>query len=348
MQNEGGRTAIIGAGVAGLAAAWQLSKLGMEATVFEKSRGLSGRAATRRKHGQHYDHGANFFRLDDPRVARLLREEISTDGLAEIPGDVLTFDGEGRVAPGDPAHNRVPKWTYRDGISTLGKHLLAAAPLAEVVRETRIVRLGREGGHWWVEDENGTRHGGWRRILLTLPPPQAAELLRASGFDELLAAALAAIRYHAQFSLVLGYHRPPLAQRDFHALVNLDGRHPLVWLGFEEDKTGHVADGASVIIAQMSPAWSASHYEIPPDEWLGDALAAIGGLLGTSMPAPDWWDSQRWRYAHPVPGNPIPTDVLRSREIDGLFIAGDGLTGKGRVPLAIRSGLDAASRMAGG
>jgi predicted NAD/FAD-dependent oxidoreductase len=345
MQTPTRPVAIVGAGASGLAAAWQLSQLGIPSTIFEKSRGLSGRAATRRKHGHHYDHGANFFRLDDPEVARLLRKHIPTDGLVEIPGDVWTFDAEGNLHPGDPAHNAVPKWTYRDGINTLGKHLLAASPMATAVRETHILRIGKNDD-WWLDDDSGKRHAGFRCILLTPPTPQSATILRDSGIDDALATALDSLQYHPQFSLILGYHTPPLSERPFHALVNLDGRHPLAWLSFEEDKPGHVADGASVIVAQLSPAWSANHYETPPETWLKDALAIIRDLLRSPLPTPDWWDTQRWRYAHPVPGNPIPTDALRSREIDGIFLAGDGLLGKGRVPLAIRSGLDAAKRIA--
>jgi len=347
MRNPNGPVAIIGGGVSGLAAAWQLSRSGIHSILFEKSRGLSGRAATRRKHGHHYDHGANFIRLDDPLVARLLREDIPIDGLVEIPGDVHVFDASGKIHPGDPAHNAIPKWTCRNGISTLGKSLLAASPMATVIRETRIIRLGTDSDGWWLTDDAGRRHSGFRDVILTAPPPQAAVILRDSGIAAALAAALETIRYHSQFSLILGYRRPPLPGRSFHALVNTDGLHPLAWLSFEEDKPGHVADGSSILVAQFSPAFTTTHYDVPPDAWIASALAIIGGLLGISMPTPDWWDCQRWRYAHPVPGNQVPTAALQACENDGLHLAGDGLAGKGRVTLAIRSGLDVAARIAG-
>ena len=54
------RLAIIGAGPAGLAAAWKLRDAGdIEITMFEKSQGVFGRAATRSRHGVRLDPGAN-------------------------------------------------------------------------------------------------------------------------------------------------------------------------------------------------------------------------------------------------------------------------------------------------
>ncbi|MDX1531103.1 MAG: NAD(P)-binding protein, partial [Rhodothermales bacterium] len=66
--------AIIGAGAAGLAAAFGLRDSGVAVTLFEKSRGVSGRAATRRRtaDGQtwRYDHGAQYVKAPEGSPAR--------------------------------------------------------------------------------------------------------------------------------------------------------------------------------------------------------------------------------------------------------------------------------------
>lgn len=345
MTNQRADVAIIGAGVSGLAAAWRLSQAGLRSIVFEKSRGLSGRAATRRRNGHHYDHGANFFRLDDPRIDHLLRHELSAEGLVEIPGDVHTFDSDGKISPGDANQNAVPKWIYREGISTLGKQLLAASPLAEVIRQTRITKIGIKDGQWWAEDEIGTRHGNWARLILTIPPPQCAELLRASAINSPLTDALEGFPYHPQFTFILCYDAALIPDRAFHALVNSDGNHPLAWLSFEEDKPGHIAPGCSVMIAQMSSKWTTEHYDIPPEALVTEVQQIAGHLLGQQLPHPDWWDSQRWRYAHPIPGKHPSVETLQSSEATGLYLAGDGIVGKSRIPLAVKSGIDAAERI---
>ena len=52
--------AVIGAGIAGLACASELSRADAKVTVFERSRGLGGRLATRRQGNFAFDHGAQF------------------------------------------------------------------------------------------------------------------------------------------------------------------------------------------------------------------------------------------------------------------------------------------------
>ena len=52
------RIGIVGAGICGLAAAAELAAAGREVAVFDKSRGIGGRLATRRVDAMSFDHGA--------------------------------------------------------------------------------------------------------------------------------------------------------------------------------------------------------------------------------------------------------------------------------------------------
>ena len=54
------KIAIIGSGISGLAAARTLNKIA-DITIFEKSRGIGGRIATRRANPFTFDHGAQYF-----------------------------------------------------------------------------------------------------------------------------------------------------------------------------------------------------------------------------------------------------------------------------------------------
>ena len=54
------RIAVVGAGIAGLACALELSRADALVTVFERSRGLGGRLGTRRQGNFAFDHGAQF------------------------------------------------------------------------------------------------------------------------------------------------------------------------------------------------------------------------------------------------------------------------------------------------
>ncbi|MDP8568368.1 FAD-dependent oxidoreductase [Methylophilus aquaticus] len=58
--------AVIGAGMAGLACSQTLQQAGFLVTVFEKSRGPSGRVSTRAGEGWQCDHGAQYFTVSQP------------------------------------------------------------------------------------------------------------------------------------------------------------------------------------------------------------------------------------------------------------------------------------------
>lgn len=338
--------AIIGGGLAGLSAAWSLTRQGRDPVVFEKSRGLSGRAASRSRGDVRFDHGANFFKLDDPVVDELVRTKLPTEDLVEIPGDVWTFDGSGSISEGDQEQNAEPKWTYRHGISQLGK-LLVAASGVEVKRQTRVARMELADGKWTLWDTDGGELGNFKQVLLAAPGPQCREIIEASVMEASVKAGLleglADSQFHRQYSFILGYERALDRSRPFHALVSSQRDHPVAWLSFEEDKPGHLPEGQGALVVQMSSDWTDLRLEVDREALLEEVLHEVGLLLGDEFRRPDWWDSQRWMLA--LPAAPADAVALRVGQGSNLFFAGDSLVGRGRVPLAMASGLEAAECM---
>ncbi len=336
--------AIIGAGVAGLAAARSLRRQrpDLAITVYEKSRGLGGRAATRRRDGFVFDHGAQYFKTPDPALERLITQELPADLLHDIGMPVWTFDAEGVLAEGDPQQNAGPKWTYRDGLNRLGK-LLAEG--LEVRREVRIARLepsGGSGGRWALVDTAGALAGAADRVLLTPPAPQTADLLAALPPEprDALLAELGRARYRRCISLALAFRRS--LARPFYALVNTDRLHPIAWLALEHQKApDRCPPGHSLLLPQMAPQWSLDHWDTPDTQLAAQAAPLAAALLGEDLGEPLWCDVQRWRYALPDAGADFDT-LNRLGASHGLFFAGDSTAEQGRVQLALASGLRAA------
>ena len=81
--------AVIGAGISGLVCARTLRDHGYPVTVFEKSRGVGGRMATRRTDdGFQFDHGAQYFTARDRRFRRYVNSWIA-DGIVNPGWDEL-------------------------------------------------------------------------------------------------------------------------------------------------------------------------------------------------------------------------------------------------------------------
>ncbi len=78
--------AIIGAGIAGAAAARHLGQHGLEAILFDKGRGPGGRLATRRRDGMAFDHGAPYVTASGGTFSRFLQETVQ-NGNAAVWGD---------------------------------------------------------------------------------------------------------------------------------------------------------------------------------------------------------------------------------------------------------------------
>jgi renalase len=337
------RLAILGAGYTGVSAAYALRTYGSDIVLFEKSRGVGGRAATRRQNGVCYDHGANYIKAYNSEVDTLIRDTFASSELVTIKEGVWTFDHQGTIQPSD--EQEAAKWTYRDGITHLAKALYKASG-ATLHTERRLTAIQRTPEGWQVQDETGQPESGFDALLLTAPAPQTLALLESSVWESSaksdLITALRRVSYRSIFSFILHYPFP--VSRPYYALVNPDRRHPIGWLSFEACKAGHVPPHESVLVVQMSPDWTAAHYDTPAEQNQAAVAALVAELLQEERLAqPDWGDSQRWRYALPNEG--IDTTALQRAETDGLFCAGDWVAGQGRVHLAIQQGLAIAPKI---
>jgi predicted NAD/FAD-dependent oxidoreductase len=338
------RLAIVGAGPSGLAAAWRLRDVPeIDVTVFEKSNGVFGRAATRTRHGVRLDPGANYFRTDLPEIASMVHSQLQSDDLIEIAGAIDVFDRFGMIAAGDASLNAQEKWTYGHGISSLGT-LLAEAAGCNIVFDTRVGRIKRDSRSrmWEVFDEELASRGVFDVMLLALPAPQAIALLPDDAAVAI--SALTPASYHAQWSFTFGFdsdvYRWP---GQSYALINADRQHPIAWTSRENAKPGRIPDQTLAIMVQMQPAWSVERFDRDAGQLAPEVASLLAELLGWHKVMFRWFDAKRWKYS--LPSGRADLKQLRLVEADGLYVAGDAVVGKGRVALALQSGLDAAARI---
>lgn len=332
--------AIIGAGVAGLAAGQTLVRHGHAVTVYEKSRGVGGRLATRRVEAFRFDHGAQYVKAPTPALDAFVR---AVPGAADIGRPVWTFDAAGVVAPGDPAQNAEPKWVWPTGLSTLAKALAAGL---EVRLETLVAQLTPSAEGYTLHDAAGQLLGRADAVLLTPPAAQTAAIIAASAIDpavrQTLGAELERAVYRRCITVTLAYARRP--DVPWYALVNSDRRHPVSWLACEHLKPGYAPPAAGLLVLQMADGWSTTHWEalakgtLAPDA-LPAAVHEVHGyaqtLTGADLGPPLWANLQRWRYALPDGGCDAAT---LNTAAAGLYFAGDYVVGQGRVHLALANG----------
>lgn len=347
----GRNIAIIGAGMAGLAAARELTAAGHSITLYEKSRGVGGRAATRRIEGCIMDHGAQNIKPEGSALEQVMLRELPTDELVRIEPPVCLYDSKGTIWPPDEARSAEAKYSYRNGMTTLPKLLLNALPpeLASIRYDTRITRVEETDSEVILKDENGQEAGRAETVIVTAPAPQAADLLGESAprmrstwetLDRVKA--LRQVEYHRSITVLLGY-APPVPPPPAYALLAEDRTTDLLWLAFEQTKAPERAPGGeAVLIAQMSPRFSSFFYDGEDSFLIWRVLDELQTLFGNAYVSPLWSQLKRWKYAQ-------PHGMVRFEEVNfpgmssSVLVCGDALRPEGgRVHQAYASGLEAA------
>jgi renalase len=334
--------AIVGAGIAGLSAAWRLQRQGLRVDVFEREPEFGGRATARRRGDVVYDIGAQFFETSNRASQHLINSVLPTDELVAIPGHLATFSSlDKSVRPGEA--NSTARWTYRSGIGKLSRLLVETSPASIVHMATPVLRLVVRGDGFHL-DVGQSLAATSKAVLFAAPPPALLPVIENSEFDVNCASSWAALRqsrYRSIVAVVLGFQYEIEHPTGAYALINEDRAHPIVWMAFEESKVGHVPSGQSVLILHMSADWSRAHFDEPDDELATKALACASDILSQPI-EPSWFDVARWRWA--LTDAPMSTRDLIPLQNHGVFFAGDAFA-KSSIDAAIESGVTIAERI---
>jgi predicted NAD/FAD-dependent oxidoreductase len=317
------RVAVIGAGIAGLECARTLADHGLEVVVFEKSRGTSGRASTRREAGGGFDPGAQDFTARDPSFARLVESWAAEGLVASWRPRRARVEGPRRFVPEDAEGLR---WVGVPGMSAIGRHL---ARDLDVRLETRVATAQPDRGGLRLARDDGADLGVFGRVVVAVPAPQAVPLLAAS---EALAARASEARLLGCESLLLTFDAPPPLELD--VLRWPEG--PLRFMAREASKPGRAPGERWVVLGRAGREVT----EDPPEFRTARLVATLAEQLGLD-PGPARASSKLWRYA--TAEGPFDVPCLWDPVV-GLGAAGDWLVGP-RIEDAWRSGRALAGRI---
>ncbi|WP_377296457.1 NAD(P)/FAD-dependent oxidoreductase [Rhizobium sp. SGZ-381] len=282
--------AIIGAGIAGLALAHQLSAHA-RVTLFDKSRGLGGRLATRRQGETGFDHGAQYFTVRDARFHAALEPFLEAGHVEAWNAPLMRLNADRTL---ERLVDRAPRFV---GVPTMTALAKAMARPFEVRLNRQVLSLAGEPGHWFLVTPE-ERSGPFDWVLSSAPAPQTARLLPLDAAD---AAAVAEVRMNGCFTLMLQLPRD--TQLPFEACqvaVEGDAGDPvpvISWMAANNSKPQREA--AVSLVVHAGSAWSDAHLEDEPDQVRERMLAACLNLFPTiPLDAASGITLHRWRYAN--------------------------------------------------
>ncbi|WP_440959121.1 NAD(P)/FAD-dependent oxidoreductase [Oceanicaulis sp. LC35] len=318
------RAAVIGAGLAGAAAARALSDRGVEVVLFDKGLGPGGRMSTRRAETPlgliHFDHGAQFLTATGEGFTRLLKDAEAQGAAGLWTARTVSIDRGGNAE----SLREKTRWVGVPGMSAIVKTALSGFDARFGVRARRV---RGDAGAWTIHFEDGHVEGPFDRVVLTLPPEQLIEFLaRSDGdFSDLIAEAL-----NAKLSPCWAVMTVPGNPAD----LGFDGAKLLGgavrWMARMNSRPGQ--DGPDAWVLHASPDWSEAFLESDP-ETVARALTEEA-FIRFGLPMPEWCEAHRWRYAlvTEAPGTPFALDPTGT-----LGCAGDWRLGP-RAELAWDSG----------
>ncbi len=316
--------AIIGAGLAGIAAARALIARGHAVTIFDKGRGPGGRLATRRIEAEgrklQFDHGAQYLRAESAEFASALAEA----GTAPWP------DAARRV--GVPSMSAVPRALLGDIPCVASRHVgqITGQPGAWTLRhwDARLVRPGKP-----LPDTAPEEADRFAAVLLTMPATQAREVLgqHAPRLHE----ALAAIGYAPCWTVMAAFNAPLALPETLRPEA-----HAIGWAARDSAKPGRDARQENWVI-QAGPAWTRAHLELTAEDIAAPLLAELASFSAAPLPAPFMAVAHRWRYS--LLEAPLSEPCLWDATTR-IGYASDGCIG-GRAEAAWQSGAALAARV---
>lgn len=322
------RVCIVGAGISGLAAARSLKSAGHHAIIFEKANRVGGRVATRKIGDYVFDPGASSIAPRGHAIEQVMLDQLDTSDLIRIETPIYIHQGL-RPSPMEGA-KAVTRYTYGAGNNQLAKMM---AEGLDIRPNTQVESIEKTTVGYRVLGEE------FDAVILTAPIPQTAVVLWTLGESRPFANS----RYRPCLSVMLGFAKLPPTVK-YHALLEPEQRHPLMWLSLESLKSpGRAPEGKTAMVAQMSPAYSLKNFSATSERIIGDVLDYIARLYGDNWNQPEVADVKRWKYSQPESVSLFETVNDPKQRI---IVAGDGVLA-GRVENAYDSGVKAAALLTG-
>lgn len=300
------RIGIVGAGMAGLACAEDLVRLGHAVRLFDKGRGPGGRMSTRRIQtaiGEaHFDHGAQYFTVRDAAFRRQVELWASEGLVAAWP------------SAGDEAYVGVP---------TMNAPVRRMADARSVEWEAQVTHIEKADRGWRLRLAQGLSVDVDVAVVAT-PAEQASDLLSSAAPD--FSARARRTPSAPCWTLMVAFSEDvAVAQNCWR------GEDIIGWAARNRSKPGR--NGPESWVIQASPSWSQRHIEADLDWVSAQLLAAFAALIDRPLPPIVGQSCHRWRFAR---SGADGSGALFDRNL-GIGACGDWLIGP-RVEAAWLSG----------
>ena len=214
--------AIIGAGITGITLANLLQKK-VNLTVFEKSRGVGGRMATRRAEPYQFNHGAQYFKIENKEFKNFMQPLIHNKIIKHLEANHIEILNK-EVIKRTKTYNKI-YYTPVSKMNSVVKYLINNNFFIKLL--CKIDKTVKENDKWFIIDSDKASYGPYDWLFITIPPNQALEILY-NNFKFL--DIIKKIKMRSCYSLMLGFDK--IKEFDFDTALFLD--EDVQWLSIRK------------------------------------------------------------------------------------------------------------------
>ena len=319
--------AVVGAGLAGLLVARELSR-DHAINVFEKSRGVGGRMASRNAGSFEFDHGAQFFTARSDAFLSYLAPMIDDGVIADWPARFAEIR-RSEITSTRPWASDYPHFVGVPRMNAVGKQLASGL---DISLEITVGRISRRDDRWELFDHLDNALGAFDWVVLTAPAAQTATLaLESSIVGDFAAPA----RMRACFALMLGFEEP--LELGWQAALVRDA--DISWISVNSSKPGR--NDAFSLVVHSTNVWADDHLDLDLATARAHLLDECSTAIGYDARRAAFIELHRWRFANIGRQHTAPCIVDVTNRIAA---AGDWFI-RGRVESAFTSAMSLVAKL---
>lgn len=316
------RIAIIGSGMSGLTIANKLSAAN-EVVIFDKSRGVGGRMATKRTENYHFDHGAQFFIAKGKEFKEFCQKAKDDDIIQDWQcrfSEII----DGKVNRNYQFDSKKPHFVSKPQMNSVCKYI---AKDLNILLNKQIKYVNFDNNKWSLQDSQEEVYGNFDYLILAIPSHQAIDLIPKNFkyFKD-----VKNVKMSGCFTVMLGFKQD--LEMDFDAAL-IKGSN-ISWISVNSSKPER--PGGFCMIVNSTNKWADDNIEEDLEVVKSQIISSLRKLVDFDLKDIDYQNIHRWRYANSPPrsGNKSFFDPNLN-----LGVCGDWAI-SGRIESAFLSGLE--------
>lgn len=286
MTQKNNNIAIIGAGISGLVLASNLVAHGYYVTLFEKSRGGSGRTSTRYADTYEFDHGSPYFTTRTPEFKAFASDMLAKNVISQWQPKINTIAIDSK--PFKSAWFE-PHYVGYGRMNNLAKYLLSE------ISDKITLHLGTEiskienKNQITLIDKKEQSYNGFDRLVITAPAPQAYNLLPN---DVPYREKIKSVEMSPAYCVMIGLKKPLKTETGLYICKD----EMIDKIIINSDKPERPQSATSLVVIS-NPDWALAHVDEDVPQMQEILWQRIQELLNTETLVPEYMTTHRWRYA---------------------------------------------------